>query len=68
MSETKVLESGLKPLQNAPNEGNDYVQNMVSLLTKSNPEKAIGEAIDHLIAKRNNWESNELASANDALY
>ena len=68
MSETKVLESGLKPLQNAPNEGNGYAESMVSLLTRSNPEKAVGEAIDHLIAKRNNWESNELASANDALY
>ena len=68
MSETKVLESGLKPLQNAPNEGNGYAESMVSLLTRSNPEKAVGEAIDHLIAKRNNWEKNELASANDALY
>ena len=68
MSDTKVLESGLKPLQNAPNEGDGYAESMVSLLTRSNPEKAVGEAIDHLIAKRTKWESNELASANDALY
>jgi hypothetical protein len=68
MSDTKVLESGIKPLQNAPNEGNDYAQSMVTLLTRSNPEKAVAEAIEHLILQRTNWESNELASANDSLY
>ena len=68
MSETKVLESGIKPLQNTQNQSNGYAESMVSLLTRSNPDKAVGEAIDLLIAKRSNWESNELASANDALY
>jgi hypothetical protein len=68
MSETKVLESGIKPLQNTQNQSNGYAESMVSLLTRSNPEKAVGEAIDHLIAKRTKWESNELSSANDALY
>ena len=39
-----------------------------NLLTRSNPERAIGETIDELVAQRISWENNELTSANEALY
>jgi hypothetical protein len=68
MSDTKVLESGIKPPNNAPIENKTYAESMVTLLTRSNPEKAIAEAIEHLIEKKNNWETNELTLANDILY
>ena len=68
MSESNVIEAGLPPVTAPTVEGGSYAQSMVTLLTRSNPEKAIAEAIEHLIEKRTHWENNELASANDSLY
>lgn len=45
-----------------------FAINIGNLLTKGNPEQSIGDAIDALVTQRVDWESNELASANDALY
>lgn len=45
-----------------------FAVNIGNLLTKGNPEQSIGEAMDALVAQRVDWENNELASANDALY
>ena len=47
---------------------NQFAINIGNLLTKGNPEHSIGEAMDALVAQRVDWENNELASANDALY
>jgi len=45
-----------------------FAVNIGNLLTKGNPEQSIGVALDALVAQRVDWENNELASANDALY
>ena len=45
-----------------------FAVNIGNLLTKGNPEQSIGAAMDALVAQRVDWENNELASANDALY
>ena len=45
-----------------------FAVNIGNLLTKGNPEQSIGEAMDALVSQRVDWENNELASANDALY
>ena len=45
-----------------------FAINIGNLLTKGNPEQSIGDAIDALVRQRVDWESNELASANDGLY
>ena len=68
MTEATVLESGLTPPEIAPNQGDNYAVSMVTLLTRSNPERAIAEAIDHLVEKRENWETNELHRSNEVLY
>lgn len=68
MTEATVLETGLPPTDAAPNEGATYAQSMVTLLTRSNPERAIADAIDHLIEKRQNWEKTELHQSNEVLY
>lgn len=47
---------------------NQLAVNIGNLLTKGNPEQSIGAALDALVAQRVDWENNELASANDALY
>jgi len=47
---------------------NPFAVNIGNLLTKGNPEQAIGDAMEALVAQRIDWENNELASANDALY
>ena len=47
---------------------NQFAVNIGNLLTKGNPEQSIGAALDALVAQRVDWENNELASANDALY
>ena len=36
--------------------------NVGLLLTRSNPERAVGDAIDQLVAERLHWENNELAT------
>ena len=68
MTEATVLETGLPPTDAAPNEGATYAQSMVTLLTRSNPERAIADAIEHLIEKRQHWEKNELHQSNEVLY
>ncbi len=47
---------------------NQFATSIGNLLTRSNPERAIGDAIDHLVDQRLHWENHELASSNDALY
>jgi hypothetical protein len=41
---------------------------LVNLLTKSNPEKAIGDVIDQLVVDRETWEKTDLARSNERLY
>jgi hypothetical protein len=68
MSEEKVHE--IIPegeLKNSP-APNQFATSIGNLLTRSNPERAIGDAIDHLVDQRLHWENHELASSNDALY
>lgn len=55
--------------KNASNERpNPFAINVGNLLTGSNPERAIGDAIEKLVVQRKDWETNELAAANDGLY
>lgn len=68
MSEEKVLDinpSGELKNSDAPNK---FAIGIGNLLTRSNPEKAIGDAIDELVTQRISWENNELTNANEALY
>lgn len=68
MSEEKVLEmksGGELKTSDAPNK---FAIGIGNLLTRSNPERAIGDAIDELVAQRISWENNELTNANEALY
>ncbi len=68
MSEQKVSETvndGELKTSGAPNK---FVANIGHLLTQSNPERAVGEAIDQLISERVHWENNELANSNETLY
>ena len=68
MSEEKVHEINPEgELKNSP-APNQFATSIGNLLTKSNPERAIGDAIDHLVDQRLHWENHELASSNDALY
>ena len=60
MSEEKVLDinpSGELKNSDAPNK---FAIGIGNLLTRSNPEKAIGDAIDELVTQRISWENNEL--------
>jgi hypothetical protein len=55
--------------KNASNDRpNPFAINVGNLLTGSNPERAIGDAIEKLVVQRKDWETNELAAANDGLY
>ena len=68
MSEEKVLEmksGGELKTSDAPNK---FAIGIGNLLTRSNPERAIGDAIDELVTQRISWENNELTNANEALY
>lgn len=68
MSEEKVHEINPEgELKNSP-APNQFTTSIGNLLTRSNPERAIGDAIDHLVDQRLHWENHELASSNDALY
>jgi hypothetical protein len=68
MSEEKVHEINAEgELKNSP-APNQFATSIGNLLTRSNPERAIGDAIDHLVDQRLHWENHELASSNDALY
>ena len=68
MSEEKVhgttQESELKN-SDGPNK---FATSVGYLLTRSNPERAVGEAIDQLISERQHWENHELANLNETLY
>ena len=68
MSEEKVhgttQESELKN-SDGPNK---FATSVGYLLTHSNPERAVGEAIDQLISERQHWENHELANSNETLY
>ena len=68
MSEEKVhgttQESELKN-SDGPNK---FAPSVGYLLTRSNPERAVGEAIDQLISERQHWENHELANSNETLY
>ena len=68
MSEEKVhgttQESELKN-SDGPNK---FATSVGYLLTRSNPERAVGEAIDQLISERQHWENHELANSNETLY
>lgn len=67
MSEEKVHEINPEgELKNSP-APNQFATSIGNLLTRSNPERAIGDAIDHLVDRRLHWENHELASSNDAL-
>lgn len=68
MSEEKVHETapdGELKTSGAPNK---FATNIGHLLTQSNPERAVGEAIDQLISERVHWENHELANSNETLY
>ena len=55
MTQPTLLESGLAPPVPVQNTVNTYAQSMVSLLTRGNPERAIGEAIDLFILQIAEW-------------
>lgn len=68
MSEEKVLEMKSDGELNNSDAPNKFAIGIGNLLTRSNPERAICETIDELVAQRISWENNELTSANEALY
>jgi hypothetical protein len=63
MSVEKVIEKNA-----SSDRPNPFAINVGNLLTGSNPERAIGDAIEKLVVQRKDWETNELAAANDGLY
>lgn len=63
MSEEKVIEKNA-----SSDRPNPFAINVGNLLMGSNPERAIGDAIEKLVVQRKDWETNELAAANDGLY
>jgi hypothetical protein len=68
MSDEKVNVITPNSEQKDANAPNKFATSIGNLLTRSNPERAIGEAIDHLVIERVSWENNELANSNDTLY
>lgn len=71
MSEVEVKESVVtigSADGNATAPGQGAESGLLNLLTKSNPEKGIGEVIDRLVSEREVWEKSELASSNQKLY
>ena len=68
MSDEKQLGGAIPITADTQVNGTGNSNSMVSLLTMSNPERAIGEAIDRLVFERKDWENNELTRANDVLY
>ena len=68
MSEEKVHE--INPEGELKNSAapNQFATSIGNLLTRSNPERAIGDAIDHLVDQRLHWENHELANSNETLY
>jgi hypothetical protein len=68
MSEEKVTESTHDSESKATDAPNKFATSVGYLLTRSNPERAVGEAIDQLINERVHWENHELANSNETLY
>jgi hypothetical protein len=68
MSEEKVLEMKSGGELKTSDATNKFAIGIGNLLTRSNPERAIGDAIDELVTQRISWENNELTNANEALY
>ena len=68
MSEEKVNESTHDSESKATDASNKFATSVGYLLTRSNPERAVGEAIDQLISERVHWENHELANSNETLY
>lgn len=68
MSEEKVLDINPRGELKNSDAPNKFAIGIGNLLTRSNPEKAIGDAIDELVTQRISWENNELTNANEALY
>ena len=68
MSEEKAHGTGTEGELKNSDAPNKFATSVGYLLTRSNPERAVGEAIDHLVDQRLHWENHELASSNDALY
>ncbi|NCX63660.1 MAG: hypothetical protein EBW84_13265, partial [Betaproteobacteria bacterium] len=59
-----LLEIDMTTSTETAEQANPFALNIGNLLTNRNPEKAVGVALDALVAKRLDWESNELAAAN----
>jgi hypothetical protein len=68
MSEEKAHGTGTEGELKNSDAPNKFATSVGYLLTRSNPERAVGEAIDQLISERVHWENNELASSNETLY
>jgi endonuclease III len=49
-------------------QANPFALNIGHLLTRRNPEQAVSEAMEALVAQRISWENHELTAANEALY
>ena len=67
MSDGKVVEKNSEK-DSSGDRPNPLAVNVGNLLTGSNPERAIADTIEILILQRKDWETNELAAANDGLY
>lgn len=68
MSEEKAHGTGTEGELKNSDAPNKFATSVGYLLTRSNPERAVGEAIDQLISERVHWENNELANSNETLY
>jgi hypothetical protein len=68
MSQEKVQETAPDGELKSSDAPNKFATSVGYLLTRSNPERAVGEAIDQLIVERVHWENHELANSNDTLY
>lgn len=68
MSEEKAYGTGTEGELKNSDVPNKFATSVGYLLTRSNPERAVGEAIDQLISERQHWENHELANSNETLY
>ena len=68
MSEEKAHGTGTEGVLKNSDAPNKFATSVGYLLTRSNPERAVGEAIDQLISERQHWENHELANSNETLY
>jgi hypothetical protein len=68
MSEEKTHGTGTEGELKNSDAPNKFATSVGYLLTRSNPERAVGEAIDQLISERQHWENHELANSNETLY